>query len=72
MKYTDEELKVFRMCNKLKREGCKTSEEAESILSKVFWDLSRSKIHTLVKDWFYNREKIDLLLNENVLDTRTE
>ena len=72
MNYTDEELKVFRMCNKLKREGCKTSDEAERTLSKLFWDLSRSKIHTLVKHWFYNREKIDLLLNEEALITQTE
>ena len=72
MNYTDEELKVFRMCNKLKQDGCKTSDEAESRLSKVFWDLSRSKIHTLVKHWFYNREKIDLLLNEEALVTQIE
>ena len=72
MNYTDEELQVFRMCIKLKNEGCKTSGEAELAIYKLIWNLSRSEIHRLVKHWFYNREKIDVLLTKVLVPTQIE
>jgi len=61
--YTHEQLEVFRLCFKLKAEGCKTGSEAERAVYRQFWNLSFSQIHTLVKHWFFNREKIEHLLN---------
>jgi hypothetical protein len=70
--YTDEELNVFRMCIQLKKNGCKTSFQAEKEVYRRFWNLSSSKIHILVRHWFFHREKIDLLLNEIDSTTQTE
>jgi len=70
--YTNEELDVFRMCIKLKKDGCKTSTQAEREIYRRFWNLSFSKIHSLVRHWFFHREKIDLLLNEIDSTTQTE
>ena len=61
MEYTDETLAVFRLCIQLKEHSCKTSSEAEREIYKVFWNLSYSQIHSLVKHWFHNREKIDTI-----------
>ena len=60
--YTHEELEVFRMCNKLKEDGCKNNTEAEPILRRTFWRLHSTVLQTLMKQWFYNRGKIDVLL----------
>jgi hypothetical protein len=60
--YTNEELEVFRMCIKLKQSGCKTDTEAEPILRRTFWNFRPSALQTLMKQWFYNRQKIDVLL----------
>jgi hypothetical protein len=70
--YTDEELNVFRMCIQLKKNGCKTSFQAEKEIYRRFWNLPSSKIHILVRHWFFHREKIDLLLNEINTTTQTE
>ena len=70
--YTDEELNVFEFCFILKKNGCKTSSEAERAIYKSFIDLSYSKIHFLVKHWFHNRDKIEFLLHERVVRTQNE
>ena len=70
--YTNEELAVFRECFILLKEGCKTSTDAEKILSRKFYDMSRTTIYKLVKHWFYNREKIDQILKEQICHTTIE
>jgi len=70
--YTDEQFEVFRLCIKLKAEGCKTSTDAEKIIYKSFWKLSRSDVHSLVNHWFHNRDKIEFLLDERAARTKNE
>ena len=70
--YTNDELEVFRMCNKLKKDGCKTSTEAEKRIGNAMWHMTSSSIQTLVKQWFYNREKIDVLIAEVDVETNAE
>ena len=70
--YTNEELEVFRMCIKLKESGCKTDTESEPILRRTFWNFRPSALQTLMKQWFYNREKIDVLLAEVDVETNAE
>jgi len=67
--YTNDELEVFRMCKKLKEDGCKNNTEAEKRVGIQLWHMSPSSIQILVKQWFYNREKIDLLLALSELQT---
>jgi hypothetical protein len=69
--YTNDELEVFRLCNKLKEDGCKNNTEAEKKICILMWHMTPSSIQTLVKQWFYNREKIDLLLAEVDVETET-
>jgi hypothetical protein len=70
--YTDEELDVFQFCFELKKNGCKTSSEAERAIYKIFWNLSYSRIHFLIKHWFHNRDKIEFLLHERAVRTQNE
>jgi len=69
--YTHDELEVFRMCNKLKEDGCKNNTEAEKKIGIQMWHMNRSSISALVKQWFYNREKIDVLLALADIQTET-
>jgi len=50
------------MCRILKENGCKNNTEAEPILRRTFWQLHPLALQTLMKQWFYNRKKIDTLL----------
>jgi len=68
--YTKEELDVFRECFVLLKQGCKNNTEAEKKLGIKFWNIPRSKIYSLVKIWFFHREKIDAILAQQ--DTHTQ
>jgi len=64
VKYTNDDISVFRECFVLLKNGCKNDTEAEKALGIKFWYLPRNTIQKLLKVWFYNREKIDQLLSE--------
>jgi hypothetical protein len=64
IKYTKEDIAVFRECFVLLKNGCKNDTEAEKKLSIKFWYMPRNTIQKLLKVWFYNREKIDQMLSE--------
>ena len=64
IKYTNDDIAVFRECFVLLKNGCKNDTEAGKKLGIKFWHLSRNTIQKLLKVWFFNREKIDQFLSE--------